>query len=64
MNTLAIVGSPRKGNATDTLVDKAIQGVEAGHPDVAVSKINLADHHIQYCRNCLTCRDAETDAPF
>ena len=64
MNTLAIVGSPRKGKATDTLVDKAIQGVEAGRPDVAVSKINLADYHIQYCKNCLTCRDAETDAPF
>jgi len=24
MNTLAIVGSPRKGKATDILVDKAI----------------------------------------
>ena len=64
MNLLAIVGSPRKGQATDTLVDKAIQGVETGHPDAAVTKVNLADLHILHCKNCLTCRDADTDAPF
>jgi len=29
MNLLAIVGSPRKGKATDTLVDKAIEGVKS-----------------------------------
>ena len=64
MNILAIVGSPRKGKSTGTLVDKAIQGAEAGHPDAAVTKINLADQNIQYCRNCLTCRDADTGMPF
>lgn len=64
MNILAIVGSPRKGKATDMLVDKAIEGVTARHPDAAVTKINLADHHIEYCRNCLTCRDANTEEPL
>lgn len=28
MNLLAIVGSPRKGKATDTLVDKALYQIE------------------------------------
>jgi FMN-dependent NADH-azoreductase len=64
MNVIAVVGSPRKGKATDTLVDKAIEGVKAGHPDCRVKKINLADHDIHYCRNCLTCRDADTDAAY
>jgi hypothetical protein len=27
MNLLAVMGSPRKGKATDTLVDKTIEGV-------------------------------------
>ena len=64
MNILAIMGSPRKGKATDTLVDKAIEGVEAKHPGCTVKKINLVDHDIQHCRNCLVCRDADTDEPF
>ena len=61
MNTLAIIGSPRKGKATDSLVDKAIEGVKAKYPDSMVTKINLVDYNIQYCKNCLTCRDADTD---
>lgn len=64
MNILAIVGSPRKGKATDVLVDKAIQGVKARHPETSVTKVNLAEYNIQYCRNCLACRDANTDEPF
>lgn len=64
MNILAIVGSPRKGKATDTLVDKALQGVAAGHPDASVTKVNLAELNILHCKNCLTCRDTDTDAPF
>ena len=64
MNTLAILGSPRKGKATDRLVDKAIEGVEAKNPDCNVEKINLVDYDIQYCKNCLSCRDADTDEPY
>ena len=41
MNVLAIVASPRKGSTTDTLVDKAIEGVKSKHPDAEVEKINL-----------------------
>ena len=62
MNLLAIVGSPRKNKATDTLVDKAIEGVKSANPDCNVKKIHLADHNIKFCKDCLTCwKDTETE---
>jgi len=64
MNLLAIVGSPRKGRATDTLVDKAIEGARSKDPDCDVKKIHLMDCNIEYCRNCLACRDAIMDEPY
>ena len=64
MNLLAIVGSPRKGKATDTLVDKAIEGVKYSIPDCNVQKLNLADYDIKFCRNCLACRDSKTNEPM
>lgn len=63
MNVLAIVGSARKGKATDSLVDRAIEGVKSVCLDCAVNKINLIDYHIEYCRNCLACRDSKTNEP-
>jgi hypothetical protein len=63
MNLLAIVGSPRKGKATDTLVDKAIEGAKFKAPHAHIKKINLIEHNIQFCINCLTCRDSDTQAP-
>jgi len=63
MNLLAIVGSPRKGKSTDTLVDKAIEGAKSKNPDCNVKKINLIEQDIQFCKNCLACRDAETEEP-
>ena len=63
MNLLAIVGSPRKGKATDTLVDKAIEGAKSKTPHAHIKKINLIEHNIQFCINCLTCRDSDTEAP-
>ena len=64
MNLLAIVGSPRKGKATDTLVDKAIEGVKSKSPNCTVKKINLIDHDINFCKNCLACRDSKTKEPL
>lgn len=64
MNILAIVGSPRKRKATDTLIDKAIEGVTSQHPDSQVKKIHLMDHNIQFCKNCLVCRETKTDQPY
>ena len=63
MNLLAIMGSPRTGKATDTLVDAAIEGFTSVAPSGQVKKINLIEHHIDYCRNCLSCRDSKTAAP-
>ncbi len=63
MNLLAIVASPRKGKATDTLVDKAIEGAREANPGCAVKKLYLSDHNIQFCRNCLVCRDRKTEEP-
>ncbi len=63
MNLLAIVGSPRKGKATDTLVDKAIQGMKSIHPECNVSKVHLTDKNINYCRDCLTCLKSKTMGP-
>jgi hypothetical protein len=64
MNLLAIVGSPRKGKSTDLLVDRAIEGAKSKDHDCRVKKIHLIDYNIQHCRNCLFCRDTETDEPL
>lgn len=64
MNVVAIVGSHRKGKVTDALVDKAVEGVLVRSPNVFVHKINLIDHDIKYCQNCLTCRGSKTVEPF
>ena len=63
MNLLAIVGSPRKGKATDTLVDKAIEGIKSKSPKCNVKKLHLIDHDIQFCKNCLACRASKTKNP-
>ena len=63
MNLLAIVGSPRKGKATDTLVDRAIEGVKSKSSNCNVKKLHLIDHDIQFCKNCLACRDSKTKKP-
>ena len=64
MNLLAVMGSPRKGKATDTLVDRAIEGAVTSRPDLSVRKFVLADLDIASCRNCLVCRDRQTEDPF
>ena len=61
MNLLAIVGSPRKGKATDTLVDRAIEGAKSKAPNCDVKKLHLIEHDIKFCRNCLVCRDSKTN---
>jgi FMN-dependent NADH-azoreductase len=63
MSILAIIGSPRKGKATDRLVDKALEGVKSRSPNCRVKKINLIEHDIRFCKNCLACRDSKTNEP-
>jgi hypothetical protein len=62
-NLLAIVGSPRRGKATDVLLDKAIEGAKSRDPNCIVKKINLIEYDIKFCRNCLACRDSQTKEP-
>jgi multimeric flavodoxin WrbA len=63
MNILAVVGSARKGKATDMLVDKAIEGAKSLSPNSMVKKLNLIDYDIKFCKNCLACRDSQTKEP-
>jgi len=53
---MAVMGSYRKGRTIDTLLDQAIAGAVSVQPDAKVDKIILVDRHIEYCRNCMTCR--------
>ena len=61
MKVLSIIGTYRKGKTIDTLVSKAIEGATARDTDVTVDKIYLIDKHIEYCKNCMTCRNDDTE---
>ena len=63
MNILAIMGSYRKGKTIDTLVDRAIEGAKS-NAGVQVDKIVLIDKNIEYCRNCMVCRNDDKDKPI
>lgn len=63
-NLLTVVGSPRKGKATDILVDKAIEGAKSKDPNCNIKKINLIEHDIKFCKNCLACRGSQTKEPL
>lgn len=57
MDVVAIMGSPRIGKATGTLTAAALDGVLSVHPSASVRTINLVEHDIRHCQNCLTCRE-------
>lgn len=63
MNVLAIVGSYRKNQTIDTLVDRALEGATAGRTGDTVDKIRLAEQHIEYCRNCMACKKDDPAKP-
>lgn len=63
MNLLAIVSS-QKGNSTDTLVNEAIQGAKSVTSNCNVKKINLLEHDIKFCKNCLVCFKNKTKGPI
>lgn len=43
MDLLAVVGSPRKGKATDKMVDKVIEGLRSRANDCSVKKTTFSD---------------------
>jgi multimeric flavodoxin WrbA len=65
MNVLAIIGSYRKGKTIDTLVDRAIEGAKANNTgSTLVDKLYLVDKNIEYCKNCMVCRDDDPNKPI
>ncbi len=64
MQIVAVVGSPRKGQATDQLVDAALAGCLEVRPQARYHKVHLDDLDIRHCRNCLTCRDNHDAVPY
>ncbi len=54
MKLMAIIGSPRRGGNTETLVDKVIEGYLSKTP-AEVEKIFVTEKKIGYCTGCLSC---------
>lgn len=50
---LGIVGSPRRGGNTETLVDEVLRGAEES--GVLTEKIILSEQRIAPCRACQAC---------
>lgn len=63
-SVLGIMGSPRTGKATDTLMGRAMEGVQAAATGCDTEVIRLAERDIRPCRNCLTCRDSPDPGPM
>lgn len=57
MKILALVGSPRKGSNTDTLVEQILKGCEVkGHTS---EKLYLYDYEISPCIDCRDCKKGD-----
>ncbi len=57
MNILALIGSPRKGSNTDTLVEQTLKGSEVrGH---TYEKIYLYNYEISPCIDCRKCKNGD-----
>lgn len=64
MKVVAISGTYRKGKTIDTLIDKAIEGVKKVSPEAEITKIQLIDKNIQYCKNCMVCRKDDLEKNY
>ena len=64
MRIVAINGSYRKGRTNDFLIDRAIDGVRSVDPEAEVEKITLIDRKIEYCKNCMVCRNDDPAKPI
>lgn len=61
---LTISGTYRRGRTIDTLIDKAIGGLQGSYDDIDVEKIRLIDKNIQYCKNCMVCAGDDPEKPY
>ena len=57
---VGIVGSYRKGRIIDSAVSAVLEGAKEGGAET--KKIYLVDKHIEFCRNCRTCTQAEPES--
>lgn len=57
MNILALIGSPRRGSNTDTLVEQALKGSEVGGH--TYEKIYLYNYDISPCIDCRKCKKGD-----
>ncbi len=57
MKIVAVSGTYRKGRTIDTLIDKVIEGASQSG-EVHVERIQLIDRKIEYCRNCMACKES------
>lgn len=64
MKIVAVMASYRKGRTIDSLVDRAVAGALDASPNSSADKIVLVDKHIEYCRNCMACRDDDPAKPM
>jgi len=66
MRLAVIIGSPRKGGNTETLVDRVVEGVRKAAPvapgDVVVEKIHLQDLDLRFCLGCYSCHRKDGSA--
>lgn len=54
MRVLGIVGSPRRGGNTETLVDEVLMG--AGEAGATTEKVVLSEMEVSLCKACNECR--------
>jgi multimeric flavodoxin WrbA len=55
MKCLGILAGPRKGHATDKMIDAVLAGVKENGGEV--EKISLYDYNIKPCTGCCACHD-------
>ena len=58
MRVIGVVGSPRRGGATDTLVREVLAGAEEAGADVEV--YSLDEMEVLPCRACMGCKEGES----
>lgn len=54
MKIMALMGSPRKGSNTDTIVEKVLEGARAAGAET--KKFSVWDLNVSPCKGCLSCR--------
>ncbi len=57
MKCLGILAGPRKGHATDKVIDAVLDGLKAAGAET--EKISLYDYNIKPCTGCSVCQDGK-----